>query len=318
MGRIAACLRRAALVAGVVALALSGAIAHAQPTGGAIVAFTSQDAAGAPLQMRGMLWMPAGAPKGGVVLVHGSSGWTDHTVGHYARAFSAAGYAALAFDALGSRGVTSTVEDQSRVQALHMTRDAFAARRFLVARGVAPDRIGIMGFSKGGIVALYAADRNFLPDEAERFRVALPYYPGCVVRPRVPKPAAEVYMALGEKDDWSGVKPCQVLADDFARAGGKITVKVYPGATHGWDGNPAATGMIYLRDAENYSECMVYLEEDGQVVHEGKRYGPNDAALIAELRKSCVKKGARLWTNPDQKAAGTQDAIAFLDRTIGQ
>lgn len=292
--------------------------ASAQPTGGVDIRLQSKDAAGATEAIGGMLWMPAGAPKGGVVLVHGSSGWTDHTVGHYARAFSLAGYAVVAVDSFGARGVRSTAEDQSRFTAMQMTRDAFAARRFLIERGVAPDRTGVMGFSKGGIVALYAADRNFLPEEKDRFRVSLPFYPGCTVRPRTPKPAAEVYMALGEDDDWAGVKPCQVLADDYARAGGKVVVKVYPNATHGWDGDPALTGLIRLSLVENYKDCMVYLEEDGTVIHEGRKYGPNDAALIAELRKTCIKRGASIWTNLRQKAAATADAIAFLDRTIGQ
>jgi dienelactone hydrolase len=134
----------------------------------------------------------------------------------------------------------------------------------------------------------------------------------------VPKPVGEVYMALGEDDDWSGVKPCQALAEDYSRAGGKIVVKVYPGATHGWDGNPAYTGLIRLPSVENYKDCVLYMEEDGQVVHEGRKYGPNDAALIVELRKTCVKRGATVWTNTRQKAAATADAIAFLDRTIGQ
>lgn len=58
-------------------------------------------------------------------------------------------------------------------------------------------------------------------------------------------------MALGEDDDYTGVKPCRGLADDFARAGGKITVKIYPGATHGRDGNPDATRMIRVPLVEN-------------------------------------------------------------------
>jgi hypothetical protein len=93
---------------------------------------------------------------------------------------------------------------------------------------------------------------------------------------------------------------------------------VYPNATHGWDGDPALTGLIRLSLVENYKDCMVYLEEDGTVIHEGRKYGPNDAALIAELRKTCVKRGASIWTNVRQKEAATADAIAFLNRTIGQ
>jgi 5-methyltetrahydropteroyltriglutamate--homocysteine methyltransferase len=44
---------------------------------------------------------------------------------------------------------------------------------------------------------------------------------------------------------------------------------------------------------------------------------PDDAALVVELRKTCVTKGASMWTNQTQKAAATRDVIDFLDRTFG-
>ena len=290
---------------------------NAQPQGGAQVRVESPDASGKLTSLNAMFWVPSGTAKGAVVLVHGSGGWTDHTVGHYARAFSAAGYAALAFDSFGARGISNTADDQTQITSMQMTRDAYAARQFLLDRGFKADRLGVMGFSKGGIVALYAADRNFLPQQIERFAVSIPFYPGCVIRPRAPKPVSRIFMALGEKDDWSGVKPCQDLAEDYARAGGTITVKVYPGATHGFDGNPENIRMIQLRTVENYMQCTLYLEDDGQVVHDGKRYGPNDTALIVELRKTCITKGASVWTNLTQKAAATLDVIEFLDRSFG-
>ena len=81
-----------------------------------------------------------------------------------------------------------------------MTRDAFSARRFLLEEGYAADRMAVMGFSKGGTVALYEADRNLLPTEADRFPVAISFYPSCSMRPRTPKPASIVFMALGEKE----------------------------------------------------------------------------------------------------------------------
>lgn len=210
--------------------------------------------------------MPAGVAKGAVVLVHGSSGWTDHREGHYGRALSDAGYAALAIDSFGARGVKGTAEDQTLVTSTDMIRDAFAARRFLVERGFPAERTAVMGFSKGGMVALYAADRNYVPEEMERFAASLPFYPGCHVRLRVPKPASTMFMVLGDRDDYTGVEPCQQVADDYAQAGGNITVKIYSGATHGFDGNPKHTGRIDLRWVENLRQKEATLQG---VLHSG-------------------------------------------------
>ena len=292
--------------------------ARAQPSGGVAVTFTTQDASGVSLTLRGQLWSPPEPAKGAVVLVHGSGGWSDHREGHYARALSAAGYAALAIDTFGPRGISQTDEDQSQISTIQMTRDAFAARRFLQERGFPGDRLAVMGFSKGGAVALHAADRNFLPAQADRFAVAIPFYPGCNTRPRTPKPASVVFMALGEKDDYTGIKPCQDIADDFSKAGGKISVKIYPGASHLFDGNPANTAMFYLRFVENYMDCIVYLEEDGHGTYAGKRYAPTDSSIIADMRKSCVRKGASVWTNTRQKEVATRDVIDFLNNAFAK
>lgn len=299
-------------------LSIFPTVARAQPSGGSAVSFTTQDAKGNKLTLAGHLWIPPGPAKGAVVLVHGSGGWSDHREGHYGRALSAAGYAALALDAFGPRGIRQTMEDQAQISTLQMTRDAFSARLFLLERGFAADRMAIMGFSKGGAVALYAADRNFLPEQADRFTVAIPFYPGCGTRPRVPKPVSVVFIALGEKDDYTGIKPCQEIADDLSKAGGKVSVKIYPGAAHGFDGNPGNTAKFYLRFAENYMDCVSFLEEDGQYSYAGKRYAPNDSTIRESMRKSCVRKGASVWTNTRQKEAATRDAIDFLNNSFAK
>lgn len=289
-----------------------------QPTGGVEVNFPTQDAVGTSLTLRGELWEPSEPAKGAVVLVHGSGGWSDYREGHYGRALSAAGYAALAIDTFGPRGISGTTGDQAQISSVQMTRDAFAARRFLLAQGFAADHLAIMGFSKGGAVALYAADRNFLSEETERFAVAIPFYPGCNARPRTPKPASVVFMALGEKDNYTGVKPCQDIADDFSKAGGNISVKIYPGAAHLFDGNPANAAMLNLSTAENYMDCIVYLEEDGNSTYAGKSYTADESLLIADLRNTCMKKGASVQTNTQQKAAATRDVIDFLNKAFAK
>lgn len=286
---------------------------EAQPTGGQPVGFSSKDFGGKPVPLRAMLYRSNGPEKGSVVLVHGSGGWSDAREGHYARALSGAGFTVLAIDAFGPRQISNTTEDQTKLTMSQMTLDALSARRYLVEQGASADRMAVMGFSKGGVVAMYNADRTMLSSEIDRFPVAIPFYPGCSNRPRVPKPASIVFMALGEKDDYTGVKPCQELAEDYSKAGGNIKVKVYPNSSHAFDGDPAHTGMYRARFVENYMDCVVYVEADGTQSYGGKSYPAGDPAIYDALRGTCMKKGASLWTNTTQKANATADVIEFLN-----
>lgn len=269
------------------------------------------------LTLRGALWTAEAPAKAAVVIIHGSGGWSEHREGHYGRALKNAGYTVLAVDSFGPRGITSTIDDQSKINSLTMLGDAFAARRYFRASGVPAERLAIMGFSKGGSVSLMAADRNYLPAEAERFALAVPFYPGCTLRPREPKPVSEVVMLLGEKDDYTGVKPCQTLASEFQAAGGKITVKIYPDATHGWDGHPARTALFRLPGAEVAIDCEVFYETDGRYGYGGKAYTEAEyGEMLNALRATCMKHGARMWTNLTQKQAATGDLIELLDKTF--
>ena len=175
-----------------------------------------------------------------------------------------------------------------------------------------------MGFSKGGMVALFAADRTYLPDQKERFAVAIPFYPGCITRPREPKPASSMYMALGAEDDYTGVKPCQDIATDFARAGGQVQVKVYPDSTHGFDGNPANLRAYRISTVENYIDCVAEVDSEGKIIYAGKKFAQDDSSIVGEMKKSCMKKGATIWTNVTQKKKATEDVISYLNRVFAQ
>lgn len=304
--------------AAVAALVATLAGAQGQPLGGTPVSFATSDSRLGTLDLAGRLWTPADKAKGSVVLVHGSGGWSDHREGHYGRALAAAGYAVLAIDSFGPRGIASTTEDQSQVSSLQMTRDAFAARRFLLAQGFAAKTVAVMGFSKGGAVALFAADGNFLPAQTERFAAAVAFYPACSMRSRTPRPVGPLFIALGEKDDYSGVAPCQDLAAAFRQAAGQVQVTVYPGASHGFDGNPAMTGLVNLRLVENYMNCLVLLEDDGSLTFNDKHYAASDTTLLADMRRTCMRRGATLWTNPRQKEAATRDVVEFLDAALAR
>jgi dienelactone hydrolase len=285
-----------------------------KPQGGKRVTFASPQVDATDVSIEAVLYKPDNAARGAVVVVNAAPGWSDFREGQYARALSSAGYAVLAIDTYGPRGIGGTQADNAKLSTFVQARDALAARKYLVSLGYPAERMAVMGTGRGGTIALLVADRTFVQNESERFAAAMAISASCIFRPKAPKPASRVFIAIGDKDDVAGVQPCKDFANEFAKAGGHIDVKVYPGASSGFDGHPDV--LLVFRDPfmETFVNCSVAVEPDGRSLYNGKTFAESDtAALIGEMRKSCIKRGASGWTNLTQKAAVTFDLIEFLD-----
>lgn len=68
--------------------------------------------------------------------------------------------------------------------------------------------------------------------------------------------AGVVFTVLGKRTTTPAWRP--------ANAGGKIDVKVYAGATHGFDGDPAPTRRFRIATVENGIDGEVFAEPDGR------------------------------------------------------
>ena len=251
----------------------------------------------------GTLYRPAQSGRmPAIVIVHGSAGVTEAREGFWARALSEAGMVTLVPDSFTPRGVDSTAEDQSRVTTTQMLRDAFAALAFLAAQDfVDGKRIAVMGMSKGGAVALLAADQ-----QAQRggrtFAAHLPLYPACALQYRNPRPTgAPVLMLIGAKDNYSGVKLCAAYAERLRAAGGQVQLKTYPGAHHGFDGDTMSEREFYLPRVQTYRDCAILIEDDGRV---------------AQPERRCAGLGATVAANYRVKMQALDDAKAFLKATL--
>src|SRR5260370_30520898 len=125
-----------------------------------------------PARLGAQLSLPEAGdmPAPCMVILTSSAGVQRHCEHFYARALNEAGTAALIIDSFTGRGVRRTVADQSLVSAAQMEGDAFAALALLRAHpSIDPERLGLMGVSKGGVATLNAAiavrqrSRNGLP-----------------------------------------------------------------------------------------------------------------------------------------------------------
>lgn len=219
---------------------------------------------GAMLTIQGKLSLPAHAgwhaghghrKLPAVLILHGSAG-VDARGDFYEAALNAAGIATLQIDMWQARGVSNPSQRPSAPVLTYP--DAFSALAYLAQRPeIDGARVGVLGFSWGGLVSLGAAERLYAGrfGGSRSFKAHVAHYPVCYPWNNAPllavlrtTPAqfgvqwinltgAPVMIQVGSKDDYdnSGA-PCQALAQSVnAGHGGIVSVNVYPGAAHGWD-----------------------------------------------------------------------------------
>lgn len=275
---------------------------------------------GQPVRVTAEIYWPAAqgpANQGSVpamVIHHGSGGISDQREGRYARELAAMGVAAVVIDSFRPRGVSSTVEDQSAVSGPDFNFDALAALKALGTNSrIDRNRIGIMGFSKGGTSALMAAHLNQLAaagvPSGLRYALHVPFYPSCSTQYYRPRTTGQpIHMLLGGADTYVGVEPCTTYAEALRANGAQVEVKVYPGAGHGFDGGRA----YFMPRGENYSQCVFQQQPDGSFVERKSGVTTNTAngmpvdGAMAKALAACRALGV---SGGLQEAAAAQSLV---------
>jgi len=248
-----------------------------------------------------------------MVLVHGFDGVSDAREGFWARELVSLGIVTLVVESFSPRGVGSSLANQTGVSTAQGVRDAYSALGFLAGQDyVDAKRIGIMGMSRGGSVALRAVDRHKQPPLAG-FAAGVALYPGCVAQYRNPQPGAPVLVLMGERDDYSTVKACADYLARMRAAGGAAELRIYPGARHGFDGDTRNEREFYFPQAQNLSECLLYIEDDGSTTY-ARTGEPLDTPRKASevMRRDCMKTGATIAADARVKRQALEDVKAFL------
>lgn len=182
-------------------------------------------------------------PRGAVLIVHGSAG-VDSRAECYAAILNRGGFVTLEIDLWAARGVTKPEERPKSVA--ETLPDAFAALDFLSRRrGIDPSRIGIMGFSWGGVMSMLSATESVCATYArsgQRFAAHAPFYPVCWVYNRVPGfeleelTGAPVFIQSGADDRYDDPDSCARLVEALSPKDRKlVSYATYANATHAWD-----------------------------------------------------------------------------------
>jgi dienelactone hydrolase len=201
----------------------------------------------APDIIDGFLTKPDGpGPFPALVHLHGCSGLpkavASGTATHFwAEQLAAWGYATLVVDSFTARRINNTCSGEAAAR----VGDAYGAFAYLSRQPfVDPARIGVIGFSAGGIATLSIVEtREFELYENEReyhFKAAVAYYPACVQDGNVKVPTL---VMIGERDDWTPSRACKAM---MARRSpdSPVTLVTYPDAYHSFD--IPASGRSYF------------------------------------------------------------------------
>ena len=259
----------------------------------------------------------ADAPVPAIIISHTSGGIQRDREPRFAKELVKLGFASLVIDSYGSRGVRDTLRDQSRVSSQAMMADAFAALRLLATDPrIDGDRIGLLGFSKGGIVALYSAFeriRTWYAQGDERFAAHAAFYPFCGTVPDDRRfTGSPVGMFLGELDDYTPAALCkdlQSLVDPDNRI---LKATVYPGAHHAFD-SPRPPRRA---DFFNPATCRFIIGNDGVTGLAGSRTPlSNESQRRAALRK-CGSFGVTVGGDAAARRQSLEDLKTFFREAL--
>lgn len=234
------------------------------------VSFTANTAIEAETLVSGDLTLPVGVQGKvpAVVVIHSAGGFEDPTRSAYVQTLHQAGIATLELNLFPAGGRPKN----SRMSMPH----TFGALNYLAHHPqIDSERIGIMGFSYGGILTIFSASKelNALYTGGKyRYAAHLALYPVCwahlasaegrnAVYPKslyAEMTGAPVHILAGAKDNYDEPDSCQKFIDALPEAArSTVALTMYPDATHGWDTNAD----------KQYKDAAAYQGRGGYVKH---------------------------------------------------
>lgn len=262
----------------------------------------------------GDLVIPATASAGKIpamVIMHGSSGVDAGSSHDWAEFLNHMGIATFIVDSFEARGIENTVKDQSLLSFNATAIDGFRALQMLATHPkIDPDRIGIMGFSRGGVGAqmtgLERLRAAVIPGNL-KYALHIPVYGGCSLYGRTD--GSPILHLIGDKDDYSGIDNCRRNTELMKKKGADILMIEYPGALHGFDVDRPAR---YLPQNQTWRNCTAQTDIDTLNSQLPGDERPLSLWELVEYKKSCLTYGVRYGGDPQAREDARRQVKIFL------
>lgn len=250
----------------------------------------------------GVLRLPeaTGEPVPVVILLHGSGGYSAY-IDAWVLRLNSWGMATFVVDSLSGRGLHKVADDQGALGRLAGTMDAYRALETLSGHPlIDAERVTLLGFSRGGQGALYAAMSRFQDyylQPGVQFCRFIALYPNCSTRYHNDEQLVDrpVHIFHGELDDFNAVEPCERYVERLKAAGADVELTVYPEAHHVFDWDGFAEPYV-AHDNQSTRNCRISESPLGVLINQ-------DTGLAFSYTDACVVKGTTAAYNPSASRA---------------
>lgn len=234
--------------------------------------FLKGDTSGRPTTISGTLKVARDAGRSPlVILLHGSGGIEENAV-VWERLFASLGISTFAIDSFTGRGIVSTVADQSQLGRLNMILDLYRSLAILAVHPrVDPNRIAVIGFSRGGQAALYATLKRFQKmwnssgiDPAAYIALYAPCITTYIDDAQVTDHPIRIFHGIA--DDWVEIGPCRNYFKRLRKTAKDVQMTEYPNAWHAFDYPSLPPKPIDVPYAQT-THCVLKEEPVGTIIN---------------------------------------------------
>jgi dienelactone hydrolase len=231
-----------------------------------------------------------------VVLLHGSGG-IGGNIQAWVAELNKMGVATFMVDSFTGRGIASTQADQDVMSRLAMVVDAYRSLDLLAAHPrIDPTRIAVLGISRGGGAAHWAAMERFQRTHAKgtkaRYALHIAFYPTCNREFKENmKLSGPVRIIHGTADDYIPIKECRELVARLRDAGQDASILEIEGAHHVFDAPSGTPSKV--AQAQTTRSCPLIRESDSGVLVNSTTNQPFTYAT-----DPCVERGTTVGHDP--------------------
>ncbi len=284
----------------------------------------------------GTLFLPENAspdqPVPAMIVVHGSGGISPGREMEYGELLADNGIAAFVIDYYLPRGATSDVNYMLRVISItefDAITDSHRAMQLLQTHpDIDPARIGIMGFSYGGMAARFSMDQRIadaLLDDGPGFATHVDYYGPCFQDLQSPALTGAPLLTLRGTEDRSNELPaCLEREQELRDLGVEVEAHVFEGAGHAWE----ADVERHMSESSPYvAGCTMRYDGRGRSMS-GDEYivdVPIDTSreeriavrlASGDVLADCVKSGYLAGRDDATRERSDALLLEFLGRTL--
>src|SRR3982751_3692899 len=278
--------------------------------------FLIGDSSGKPVTVAGEFRIAQGSGKlPVVVLMHGSSG-VGSSMEAWVHQFNAMGISTFVIDGFSGRGLTAVGPNQALLGRLNFIVDIYRSLEILAKHPrVDPDRIVLMGFSRGGQATLYASLDRFHKlwnKSGAQFAAYIPFYPDCSTgyATDTETVARPIRIYHGTPDDYNPVASCKAYVARLLDAKRDVVLTEYPDSAHGFDAGLLGLSTIAVSaNAQTARNCHLREGEGGVLMNA-------DTSAPFGYKDACIELNPHVGGNPATAEAARKAVSEFLQALL--